>query len=101
MDEVLMRHRQMKPQLEKRYHPSHADDPENQNFDRQLLDKITNLKRDRDREVEHEVGALSEKSFSSSSFFIGGILSSGNIFDRKCLFFVADFFTIHIDLNIG
>ena len=96
-----MRHRQMKPQLEKRYHPSHADDPENQNFDRQLLDKITNLKRDRDREVENEVGALSEKSFSSRSFFIGGILSSGNIFDRKCLFFVADFFTIHVDLNIG
>ena len=55
MDEVLMRHRQMKPRLEKRYHPSHADEPESENFDQQLLDKITNLKRDRDKNTEEEV----------------------------------------------
>ena len=61
-----MRHRQMKPRLEKRYHPSHADGTEDgvltadgnlhenggghNNFDRQLLDKITNLKRARERD---------------------------------------------------
>ena len=39
----------MKPGLEKRYHPSYADEPENINFDQRLLDKITDLKRSRER----------------------------------------------------
>uniref|UniRef100_A0A7M5V4L1 Unconventional myosin-XV n=1 Tax=Clytia hemisphaerica TaxID=252671 RepID=A0A7M5V4L1_9CNID len=49
MEEVLLKHRQMKPGLDKRYHPSYADDPENINFDQRLLDKITDLKRSRER----------------------------------------------------
>jgi len=48
MEEVLMKQRQLKPRVERRYHPSHADEPvppeKANNFEHQLLRKIVGLK---------------------------------------------------------